>query len=412
MQESSFQQDGSISMDEPLVLQNNVPSAPTDFWHRFRLFRFNFEEYSFNHWYVFLLVGFSTFLFLDILYDVRNKSFDFSDSFEFSLTKFALTDWLFISLLVALALTVLAFNRWRGNIPTTFKLLLVKGRVRSLNQGSDINKEYSYFLEEYQRNLLSNKRYIVITISMVTCLALFFFIALIRYIPASLLGFKEDPLYYLIVWVFWTLLPAIFLGYFFGVGAWVIIITGLSIKNLTTKFELNIQPSHPDQCGGLKVLGDFCFGMALPLLIGATLLGIYGIGGIIYPDLTNRLFIVPVAANIFLFLFTLPLAAVAFFLPLWNIHCEMRRRREKYEDEFAERITKLEKKLHVSLDSGELEEAKFAKEEMEIVQVLHPDKIGYPLWPFDRRIMLTLLSTQIIPSISIIIGLSNQWPKH
>lgn len=412
MEESTVQSDRSPGINDHVVLPNTSSIVSHDPFQDFRLFPFKFEESCFNRWYILLSSGAAILLLLDMLYDIQNKSLNIADGFEFSLTKSAFTDWLFISLVVALALSVLAFNKWRGTVPAAFKILLTKERVGSFHRGSDVTAEYHNFLREYQVKLLSNKRYLVIAISMATCFILFFLMASNRYFPPSALGFNDDSLYYFIVWIFWITLPTFFLGYFFGVAAWTIMITGLTIKSLTSSFDINIQPSHPDQCGGLKVLGDLCFGMALPVLIGATLLGIYGIGGIIYPELTRRLIVIPIAANIFLFLFALPLAAFAFFVPLWNIHCEMRRRREKYEDEFAIRIVRLEQKLRTSLDSGELNAAKLAKEEMEIVQVLHPDKIGYPLWPFDRRIMLTLLTTQIIPGLSLIVGLSGQWIKH
>ncbi len=131
-------------------------------------------------------------------------------------------------------------------------------------------------------------------------------------------------------------------------------VTGWYIKNLTAKFDLSILPSHPDYCGGLKPLGDFCLRMALPI--------------------------------------ALPLAAIAFFVPLWNIHLKMVARRDVYYDNFAERVAKLEGRIQSSLDKGLLDEARVAREEMEIAQVLHPDKIGYPTWPFDRRILLTFLA--------------------
>jgi hypothetical protein len=189
-------------------------------------------------------------------------------------------------------------------------------------------------------------------------------------------------------------------------------VSGSHIKNLTTKFQLTIQPSHPDKCGGLKVLGSFCLGMALPILIGATFLGVYSIGGAIYPDLTRKLNIIPVAASVALLVFVLPLATIAFFLPLWNIHCEMVRKKEEYEGEHADRIEKLEKRILAALDKGQLEEAKTARDEINIVRLLHPERIGYPSWPFDRRILLTFLTSQALPLLSLVVSLVTQLSKH
>ena len=174
-------------------------------------------------------------------------------------------------------------------------------------------------------------------------------------------------------------------------------ITGLYIRNLTIKFDLTIQPSHPDNCGGLRVLGDFCLAMALPVLMGAVLLGLYGIGNIFH--------VIPfwtVVVNVGLIVFVLPLAAIAFFVPLWDIHLKMLNKRRVYEDEFAERAEKLEGKLNSSIDKGEVDNARIAKEEIEIIQVLHPRKIGYPVWPFDRSILLAFLAPQILTILSLV----------
>ncbi len=183
-------------------------------------------------------------------------------------------------------------------------------------------------------------------------------------------------------------------------------VTGWYIKNLTEKFDLGILPSHPDHCGGLKSLGDFCLSMALPILIGTVFLGIWGIASI-----REGINVYNVLPDIYLFLFALPLAAIAFFVPLWNIHQKMVVRRDACYDNFADRVAKLEGKIQSSLDKGLLDEARVAREEMEIAQVLHPDKIGYPTWPFDRRILLTFLAPQIVTIASLAVQLVQWLPK-
>jgi len=48
-------------------------------------------------------------------------------------------------------------------------------------------------------------------------------------------------------------------------------ISGRYVRKLLRAFQLSIQPFHPDQCGGLKLLGNFCFGLGSPLLIASGL---------------------------------------------------------------------------------------------------------------------------------------------
>jgi hypothetical protein len=184
-------------------------------------------------------------------------------------------------------------------------------------------------------------------------------------------------------------------------------VTGWYIKNLTEKFDLSILPSHPDHCGGLKSLGNFCLSTALPILIGAVYLSIWGIGDSMREGIT----IYNILPAIFLFLFALPLAAIAFFVPLWNIHRIMVARRDVYYDTFADRVAKVEEKIQFALDKETLDEARVAREEMEIARVLDPDKIGYPIWPFDRRILLAFLAPQIVPIASLVVQLVQWLPR-
>ena len=79
--------------------------------------------------------------------------------------------------------------------------------------------------------------------------------------------------------------------------------------------------------------------------------------------------------------------------------------REEYQDNFAERNALLEQRIQSSLDKQDVADAKAAKEEMEILQILHPDKITYPVWPFDRTILFKFLTPQIIPLLSLLSGL-------
>ena len=48
-----------------------------------------------------------------------------------------------------------------------------------------------------------------------------------------------------------------------------------------------------------------------------------------------------ILANILLVMFILPLATIAFFLPLWAVHLDMVATKEAYADKFAGRVTKL-----------------------------------------------------------------------
>ena len=53
----------------------------------------------------------------------------------------------------------------------------------------------------------------------------------------------------------------------------------------------------------------------------------------------------PILADLLLFPFVLPLAAIAFFVPLWKIHQKMISERDTEEDKFADRVAALYERI-------------------------------------------------------------------
>ena len=185
------------------------------------------------------------------------------------------------------------------------------------------------------------------------------------------------------------------------------LVTSFYIKHVTSSFNFVLQPSHPDRCGGLKFLGNFCLGIALPILMVAIIVAILSIGSVLHPfPLSPETASATTLVSVALVLCILPLATYAFFAPLWNVHGQMVEKKEAYADKFASRFAKLEQQMWGLLDKGALSKAKVTKEEMELLQALHPDNIQYPRWPFDQSILLKFLTPQIVPLISLIVGLS------
>ncbi len=428
MTQSSLQPDGTAPTTQPTSQSESSPSTPVDFWHRFlffsssksssqpagrpytpsdfwscfRLFPLQFERLSFDYWYVLLILFFSVVLLLDIVWDIHARGLFFF-FYDYSLTKNEFTYNLLLNIyIVAIGCLALIFNRWRNSIRETLEYLFSKRYVNFAVQDSDAEGEYLQFLDKYQRALLSNKRYFFIGFIVVfsSIVMLIWWTEIGRFLFFAVSGDLVFSIISRAILIFeYTLIPIVMI-YFYSVVAWTMWITGLYIKRLAKEFEFTIQPGHPDHCGGLKVLGDFCLHMALPILVGAILLGLYGIVNILH-----RIPFWTTFANVFLIAFVLPLATVAFFVPLWNIHRQMLHKRRVYEDEFSERIVRLEEKIRSALDKGELDKAKSAKDEIEIVQVLYSDRIHYPAWPFDLGILLQFLIPQLVAVLSLLIQL-------
>ena len=189
--------------------------------------------------------------------------------------------------------------------------------------------------------------------------------------------------------------------YCIGIVCWTLYISDWYIRKLVRIFELSIQPFHTDKCGGLKVLGNFCFGLVSPLLIGSGLL----IGYILLFLITeNRgdavgLTLVVGSALLVLLLYALPGAIFAFILPLRDIHTKMVSEGETDEDTYIDRIEALREEMQSLLDTNQVEEAKVVQEKKAVLETLHTP---YPTWPFSFR--SKIFSTVLGTSGSILIG--------
>jgi hypothetical protein len=157
-----------------------------------------------------------------------------------------------------------AFARWSSTIPETFEWLREPIR-RIYSQHHDFDAKYLSYLHKYQQRLLSKKHSTILSLSIIFIVVVF------------MLGLGFDPVeaFQFIFSELWSSALLLFLlvwGYFLGLVTWPVFLTMQFIKGLSDHFKVEIQPSHPDKCGGLKPLGDFCFSMSLPhgsLILGA-----------------------------------------------------------------------------------------------------------------------------------------------
>jgi hypothetical protein len=381
-------------MEESLAEQSSSSletTPPLNFWHTFRLFPSSFDESGFKYWYIYIygLLALALIPLLAYYFHVIVPSSEYKLYTDNIL--------LYILLPITLSLVVLSFNHWRRGIRGVFEDFdsSASGRHLSSRRGeSHFNEDYTSFLNAYQDRLLSSYRYIVICIAVITSVALLSFM-LKAYVasPFSLLLFCILP-------------GGIILGYFLGVSGWAMLVTGHYLRTVTTRFDLHIEPGHPDNCGGLRPLGRFCFSMALPILVGAVFFAIYGIGGTLYPALLpNVSDAIRLGAGAGLLVFDVPLAALAFFFPLWGIHREMVRQKELYEERFAASLAKMRQRLWSSIDTDAFDEARTIRRQINILQLLDPDTLAYPTWPFSRRLLALYLVPQLLPLVSLLLPL-------
>ena len=281
------------------------------------------------------------------------------------------------------------FNVWRLHTPKTLSDLIEKKRIYVPD--GDTNNTYLRFLENYRDVLGSPKRYLLSGFPMI--------LVGIFYVYFIVQPLTVEHGFVLILAVVGLLVSAFLdLGelYCLGLVIWAMYISGWYVRKLVRIFELRIQPFHTDQCGGLKVLGNFCFGLVSPILIGSVL-----ILGYIFALFIGGIDVVLLGFGLlFLLLYFLPAIIFAFILPLRDIHSKMVSEGETDEDTYIARIEALRQEIQSLLDANEVEEAKVLQEKKAVVETLHTP---YPTWPFSFR--SKIFSSVLGVSGSLLIGM-------
>lgn len=312
--------------------------------------------------------------------------------------------------MMVIVLLIWLFNARRLSTPKTLRDLLEKKRIYLPN--GNTNTSYLCFLENYRDALASPKRYFLSVFPMIVFSSLS--------VCGVVLGLSivHPNILVTLLFVAGSLLSVLsYLGvlYCTGIVIWAIHVSGRYVRKLIQTFELRIQPSNTDKCGGLKMLGNFCFGLVSPLLTTTGLLigylFIYFIGesgsinavggsGLDTDSLALARFLYVGFPLLLILLYIFPAIILTFILPLWDIHTKMVSEREADEDTYNARIEALREEIQSLLDSNEIEEAKIRQEKKAILETLH---IPYPTWPFSLRskIFSTILGT----SGSILIGM-------
>lgn len=277
--------------------------------------------------------------------------------------------------------------RWRFKIPSIFQWLWEDEQLES--RDGEFGREFNQYLHNYQNELHSKVGSLSIGIGLMA-------VVLIMFIAVNLHPFLSQFFDPIGVAVFYILMVIAFVWIFIiGQFGWVLITTGRFLGKLTKSFRIKIQPSHPDQCGGLKPLGDFSFDAALPVIALGLILATIRILNL---DIDSS---VSDITSILLIVFIGPMALLTVFIPLWDIHREMVSEKRAYQNKFADQVRLLEAIIRTHTgESGDLDKAKIAREKLEILQMLHPNKLAYPVWPFPfAPTVIAIFSPQILQTV-------------
>ncbi|MGC9515208.1 MAG: hypothetical protein ACP5EL_06095 [Methanocrinis sp.] len=349
----------------------------------------------------------------------------------------SLADPMFISGMVAAALSLIAFNLLMGCIPDALCALLNRDMIAVSHDSEKIDGEvaqpatsssrsvpapapedlYLEFIRDFERMLNSPRQWFV---------AIFFaFLGFVRfpYITGGLGAFIAQPrsVYLEVVFGSEPLTPEIlrsfylfvlgpilesFIGFIIGLMAWRMLVTGFKVWRLGKDLELRPRPNHPDGCGGFEPLGNLCLWHALIISIPAIYLGGWVIlgqhtgYGHSYVPLHSALLIIPIAS-----------AFVSFFLPLWSIHVEMIAQRDAAWirlERLGEKIGRLELEMIDHMDSMRDEDVLMIEKQLALMRLRYQQhqsqNEGYPVWPFNIEVLAKFLTSQLVPFVGLAKG--------
>jgi len=390
---------------EEIAESTSIDQEIAQFWDRFRLFPRRGEDALFSKaGYLVCIALIPLFLlFLEsLIFDLY-----FGTGFEQVRNLFTINYLPLHVISLSWILIIWPFVRWKQQVPVFFQEMLDNGRLGKVNES--LMLDYLDFLRNYQ--CLLRSRYWVIL------LAAFIALVLGVNITLGVLGdlLQNQLLSDLFEWysklrilTLWIFSPLLWISFFIP-AAWPIIITGLFVFRIPRQFEINIQPCHQDRCGGLKPVGNFCLEMTLPLILGGILLVVIAVIYIIWSG--NILHPISQAVYLTIFILLLPLTAASFFLPTWSFHQAMVEYKRAEESKITSRMLELDECFR-SLLEGEvdIEDAKTAKEELEVLKTIHPDQMKYPVWPFRVNVLWGIFAPQLLAlAVNFLSQLITDW---
>jgi hypothetical protein len=385
---------GNENPTEAHLQQEGTKAQLHDLPRHFDVLPSRFDRFIFKYIYIYMISLFFLTAFLFVLISIL-----LGQNTLYQIGPFLHASGVSASVIVGMIFVIWPFYIWQASIPKTLRDIFEKKRVYI--PGSDVSRSYLRFLAHYHGALANWKRYLPCGLVIIVVGSLYAY-SIVQFYRLFFSTARPDIVIAALVVIQNLLYPLAVLGgvYCIGIQWWTMYISGWYVRTLVRTCTLRVQPRHPDKCGGLKVLGNFCFGSVFPIFVGTGL----AIGLIVFSlqQGGNAVFLalnvgVP---SLSLLLYVFPAAIFALFLPLRDIHAKMVSEREADEDAYIARIETLEEQIQNLLDSNHIEEAKAMHEKKALLETLHAP---YPTWPF--RFRSKFFSAVLGVSGSLLIGL-------
>ena len=187
-----------------------------------------------------------------------------------------------------------------------------------------------------------------------------------------------------------------------GLLIWRMIIIGIYIWYLPKHFDLVLQNNHPDQCGGLEPLGNFCLWNAFIVTIAGLFFGCWLIFGPGSPF--NKTIEPYITKYRFFSLITIFVAIITFILPLLSIHLYMLKKKTKIKSQMNilnQRITEENNLLLDKVDKIDPAEGDEILKKIEQMRKIYNNYQKMPTWPINIKIWTKFIASQIVPILGL-----------
>lgn len=162
----------------------------------------------------------------------------------------------------------------------------------------------------------------------------------------------------------------------------------VGLNRFFSELSVKITPLHPDQAGGLRILGDYV--LSTGLIVGA--IGLYFGMGFIRQNLNP--YAITTEFYVLLILYFL-LAPLFFFLPLMQVHRRMKEAKRTLLLEIADQFDIEYRKLLAGLKNDQLESDLALR--VETIHKIYKLAEDAPEWPFSFEIVSKFGAATVLP---------------
>ncbi len=334
-------------------------------------------------------------------------------------------DVIYLSFAVLAMIIVWLYRRYSQSASSALRglwdngLLLAKVEEKTTDDPSSAAK----FLRRYQAALESRLRFILLGAIIISV-----DFVLVTYIVTNFtLSFRSfmaatETLFLVCKWF---VFPQLWMWLSLVIG-WPMLITALHLRRLTEDFDLKVTPSHPDQCGGLKPIGDICLQLALIALVVSLVLGYWGAVGKalrasgVLPTTSSETqteyMLNPTRESQPITQKLTNLGALAclvggtglFLYPVWGIHGDMKKKKDEFARKLAAAAAEFDQELEKAIKTRDEEQIKSAQSKLETLQNTYSLLQNYPEWPINREVSLKFFTPQLLSVVGLFINLNNE----